>query len=92
MEKSFFRKMINEKNLLGEVIVTATDSHSIVMDVSQLLDYIECAPEKQQQVMMSVFSEIDLMNGDLMDYLKFLAQSLAKSQSYRIYGCTYKHS
>lgn len=87
---SFFKKMIEEKDLLAEVIVTEVEHTTIVMDVSELLDYIEIASEKEQAKIKDTFSKIDFANGDLMHYLTFLAQALVKQQIHPINGCSYK--
>ncbi|MFT9494348.1 MULTISPECIES: hypothetical protein [Bacillota] len=71
--KSFFRRMIEEKELLDEVIPIEHNGFQHIVEVGYLLELIENASEKEREQIKNAFSLIDYRNGDLMHYLKFLA-------------------
>lgn len=73
--KSFFRRMIEEKELLDEVIAIEHDGYQHIVEVEYLLELIESASEKDREQIKNAFSLIDFRNGNLMHYLKFLAGS-----------------
>lgn len=75
MAKSFFRKMIEEKDLLDEVITIEHDGFIHFMEVPVLLNLIEKTSKEQKLQIKNVFSVIDFKNGNLMDYLNFLAKA-----------------
>lgn len=72
---TFFRKMIEEKELLNEAISVEHNGFQHIVEVSFLLEVIENASEKEKQQIKNTFSLIDFKNGNLMHYLKFLAQA-----------------
>ena len=72
---TFFRKMIEEKDLLNEVISVEHDKIQHIVEVSFLLEVIENASEREKEQIKNTFSIIDFKNGNLMHYLKFLAEA-----------------
>ncbi len=75
MLATFFRKMIDEKELLNEVISIEHDGILHFVEVTLLLEVIENASEKEKEQIKNTFSIIDFKNGNLMHYLKFLAEA-----------------
>ncbi|PTY89741.1 hypothetical protein [Heyndrickxia sporothermodurans] len=72
---TFFRKMIEEKELLNEVILVEHHGFQHFIEVSFLLEIIENANEKEKVQIKNTFSVIDFKNGNLMHYLNFLAEA-----------------
>lgn len=73
MVKSFFRTMIEEKNLMGEILTIEHNGFIHIMEVPVLLSLIEKTSEEEKVKIKKDFSIIDFRNGNLMNYLKFLA-------------------
>lgn len=74
-QKSFFRRMIEEKELLDEVISIEHNGYQHIVEVAYLLELIESTNEKDREHIKNTFSIIDFRNGNLMHYLKFLANA-----------------
>jgi hypothetical protein len=72
---TFFRKMIEEKELLNEVIFVEHNGFQHIVEVSFLLEVIENASESEKEQIKNTFSLIDFKNGNLMHYLKFLTET-----------------
>ena len=79
--KSFFRRMAEEKGIINDSIMVEVDDLIHIMNVSQIIDLIEIAPEHEKAVIKDNFSKIDFMNGDLKHYIEFLAKAFIKTQS-----------
>lgn len=75
---SFFRVMIEEKNILFDQLVIEHEGVSHFMTVEQILVIIESAPGQEQESIELMFREIDRKNGELKHYLKFLAKAYLK--------------
>lgn len=72
-KKSFFRIMIEEKNLQDEIIMIEHKEKLHIMEMAVLLTHIEKAPMREQTIISNTFRKIDFFNGNLMEYLNFLA-------------------
>ncbi|MDM5205343.1 hypothetical protein [Cytobacillus kochii] len=72
---TFLRKMIEEKELLNEVIFIEHDGVLHFVEVTFLLEVIENASQREKEQIKNTFSIIDFKNGNLMHYLKFLAEA-----------------
>ena len=73
--KSFYRRMAEEKGILMKSFTVEVDGVAHMMNVEQIIQLIEQAPEHEQEHIKFTFSQIDFHNGDLMHYIKFLAKA-----------------
>lgn len=76
--KSFYRRMAEEKGIITKSFTVEVDGVAHMMNVEQIIQLIEQAPEHEQEHIKNTFSQIDLHNGDLMRYIKFLAKAFIK--------------
>lgn len=76
--KSFYRRMAEEKGILLDSFQIEVDGITHIMNVEQIVQLIERAPEHEQKQIKDTFSKIDFYNGDIMDYIKFLATAFVK--------------
>jgi hypothetical protein len=78
LSKSFYRRMIEEKNLIHEVIEIESEEMVHFVEMELLLSLIEQAPETEKKSILNTMSKIDFCNGDLMHFLKYLAEHYIK--------------
>lgn len=76
--KSFFRRMAEEKGIIMKSFTVEVDGVAHMMNVEQIIQLIEQAPEHEQEHIKNTFSQIDFHNGDLMRYIKILAEVFIK--------------
>lgn len=76
--KSFYRRMAEEKGIITQSFEIEVDGLKHIMSVDQIIQLIEVAPEHEKKHIKSTFSKIDFHNGDLMHYIKFLAEAFIK--------------
>lgn len=76
---SFFRRMADEKGILVNSFEIEVDGVLHMMNVEQIIQLIEQAPEHEQKKIKDIFSKIDFMNGDLMHFIKHLAKGFVKN-------------
>lgn len=76
MKNSFFRTMIEEKNLIDEIIIINLNEKLNIFDMDVLIQEIENLPSSNRKVIKNQMSKLDFFNGDMMDYLKTLASVL----------------
>mgnify|MGYP001352870896 CR=1 FL=1 len=76
--KSFYRRMAEEKGIITQSFEIEVDGLKHIMNVDQIIQLIEVAPEHEQRHIKNTFSQIDFHNGDLMHYIKFLAEAFIK--------------
>lgn len=77
MKKSFFRKMIEEKGLIDVSMAVkgkGFDYHD--MSVENVIEFIENSPQDIQDKIRNTMSLIDYKDGDLMDYIYYIAQGM----------------
>ncbi|WP_373896341.1 hypothetical protein [Virgibacillus sp. CBA3643] len=79
MENSFFRTMVEEKGIIFNSFEVEVNGMVHMMDVEQIIELIESAPDHETKEIKDKFSQIDFYNGDLMDFIKFLAKSFIKT-------------
>jgi len=73
-KKSFYRIMLEEKELMDKTFIVKFDGMTHMFNVERMVTLIEQAPEEEQVQVKKVFSYLDFRNGDLMHYLTFLAE------------------
>lgn len=76
--KSFYRRMAEEKGIITQSFEIEVDGLKHIMNVDQIIQLIEVAPEHEQRHIKNTFLQIDFHNGDLMHYIKFLAEAFIK--------------
>lgn len=75
---SFFRTMVEEKGILNNEFEVTHNGMTHFMNVEIVIELIESAPKHEQRKIKDTFSMIDFKNGDLMHYIKFLAEAFVK--------------
>ncbi|KFN13744.1 hypothetical protein [Bacillus pseudomycoides] len=73
-KKSFYRTMLEEKNLMNEEFTVNFNDVTHIFNVERMVTLIEQTTEEEQVQIKKVFSYLDFHNGDLMHYLTFLAE------------------
>lgn len=77
---SFFRTMIEEKDLLHTTIEIEDKSGTMhFMTVENVIEAIEQASESEQYAIEQKFRHIDFHNGDLLHFIKHLGLALAEA-------------
>ena len=76
--KSFFRRMAEEKGLMNEEITVTFQGVTHFMTTENVIDLIEQAPKHEQDHIKKTFSQIDYLNGDLSHYIRFLGEAFIK--------------
>lgn len=76
--KSFERRMLEEKGLMNETLQFEQEGLHHEMPVEMVVDFIEEAPHETRQKIHDTLSEIDYKNGDVMHYIQFLGEAMAK--------------
>lgn len=74
VEKSFYRKMLEEKRLMNKTFMVKFDGVTHIFNVERMVTVIEEATEEEQVQIKKVFSYLDSHNGDLMCFLNYLAE------------------
>lgn len=78
MSKSFFRTMMEEKELMNQVFTIGEREDLHIFEVENVIELIEATTPEEQEVIKEMFSKIDFHNGDLLHYIKFLADCFLK--------------
>lgn len=78
MSQSFFCKMAEEKDLLNQCFTIIEKDEFHTFEVSQVIELIENSTPEEQEIIKEMFSKIDFHNGDLLHYIKFLADCFLK--------------
>ena len=77
MEKSFYRKMVEEKGLIDtplEIISKEKEKH--YMTVETVIEFIENSPKNIKNKIRNTMSLIDFKDGDLIHYMEYIAQGM----------------
>lgn len=77
--KSFYRRMVEEKGINEIEFSIQVDGFVHFMGVENVIELIENAPAHEQKKIKNTFSKIDFLNGDLLHYIKFLAEAYIKT-------------
>lgn len=77
-KKSFFRKMAEEKGILDEEIIVEHNGKRFIFDANTIIRMIESSSPSEQKKIKDTFSLIDFNNGDLLHYIRFLAEAFVK--------------
>lgn len=68
-----------EKNIdLDEIMTVEGDSGQNLIPVGCLVEVIKLAPEHEQRGIKAMMVRIDFRNGRIIDYLRHLAQAIAR--------------
>ncbi|MFS0783386.1 hypothetical protein [Bacillus sp. 1P06AnD] len=71
-ENSFFRTMIEEKGLMNDILEVEFEGLINLMEVPVLVSHLENAPAHEQVIIEKQLRNIDLINADMKEHLKFL--------------------
>ena len=75
--KSFYRTMVEEKNLLDvSMVIKVEGKEPHYLTVENVIEFIENSPKEIQGKIRNTMSLIDYKDGDLMDYLYFIAEGM----------------
>ena len=74
-EKSYFRKLIEEKGLEDEIIEVDHNNTTHLIEMTVLIELMEKASPKEKKFIHDTLFRIDFLNGDIMHFLNHLAKS-----------------
>ena len=74
---TYFERFIEEKNISGQMLEVEGNSGTNLIPVEVLIDYILIAPKHEQEAIKNMLIKIDFLNGNIVDYLKYLAKAIA---------------
>lgn len=76
----YFTTLLDEKgiNLQSEICVFDEEGVEHFMTVENVVEHVSVLPEPISKKIKSQLVGIDFMNGNLWDYLEFLARGMAK--------------
>jgi hypothetical protein len=74
--RSFFRTMLDEKDLLDEIF-TLNDTSGLlhIIEMEFLVEMMEKTNPKEQDSIEKIMRKIDFQNGDMMHFMNHLAKS-----------------
>jgi len=74
----WFDTLIGEKGIDPEATIDVEgNSGTNIMPLSMVFDAIKNAPNSEQKEIKTILVKIDFMNGDILHFVKHLAQALA---------------
>lgn len=70
---------LSEKGIdLDEIMAVEGDSGQNLIPVGCLVEALKAAPDREQRGIKAMIVRIDFQNGRVMDYLRHLAQAIAR--------------
>lgn len=78
---SYIETLLEEKNISTGTWLLEDEGH-IGLTIGMLIEYIYSMSEEIVKEIESTFRKIDFKNGDVMDYVTFLAQGMVKAVGY----------
>lgn len=76
--KNFERRMLEEKGLMDHTLEFEVEGLNHSMPVEVVVEFIENLPSEIRSNIKNQFSKIDFLNGDLLDYVTFLANGIVQ--------------
>ena len=70
--------MLDEKGLLDEVLEFTVDGEFHHMPVMVVVEFVEGMPVDIRNKVNGQLSKIDFMNGNVMDFVEYLAKGIVK--------------
>ena len=77
----YLETLLEEKNISSEANLLENDGH-FGLKVKMLVDFIYSMPANIVKQIENTFRKIDFLNGDVMNYINFLAKGMVKSLGY----------
>ena len=69
----FIRTMLEEKGLLNELLEIEVDGELHFMTVEVVVEFVEESSQKIKNQVINTLSQIDFMNGSVLDFIEHLA-------------------
>jgi len=73
--------LLEEKNISSETNLLENEGN-FGLTIQMLIDFIYSMPVNIRKQVENTFRKIDFMNGDVMNYINFLAKGMVKSSGY----------
>ncbi|MBP1615968.1 hypothetical protein [Bacteroides ihuae] len=73
--------LLEEKNISSETNLLENEGN-FGLTIQMLIDFIYSMPANIRKQVENTFRKIDFMNGDVMNYINFLAKGMLKSSGY----------
>nr|WP_320058798.1 hypothetical protein [uncultured Bacteroides sp.] len=73
--------LLEEKNISSETNLLENEGN-FGLTIQMLIDFIYSMPANIRKQVENTFRKIDFMNGDVMNYINFLAKGMVKSSGY----------
>jgi len=73
--------LLEEKNISSETNLLENEGN-LGLTIQMLIDFIYSMPANIRKQVENTFRKIDFMNGDVMNYINFLAKGMVKSSGY----------
>ncbi len=73
--------LLEEKNINSETNLLENEGN-FGLTIQMLIDFIYSMPANIRKQVENTFRKIDFMNGDVMNYINFLAKGMLKSSGY----------
>ncbi len=77
----YLQTLLKEKNINSETNLLENEGH-FGLTVNMLVDFIYSMPANIVKQIENTFRKIDFLNGDVMNYINFLAKGMVKSLGY----------
>ncbi|WP_321437276.1 hypothetical protein [uncultured Bacteroides sp.] len=77
----YIETLLEEKNINSETNLLENEGH-FGLTVNMLVDFIYSMPANIVKQIESTFRKIDFLNGNVMNYINFLAKGMVKSLGY----------
>lgn len=77
----YLQTLLEEKSISSETNLLENEGH-FGLTVNMLVDFIYSMPANIIKQIENTFRKIDFLNGDVMNYINFLAKGMVKSLGY----------
>ena len=77
----YIETLLEEKNISSETSLLENEGN-IGLTIDMLIDFIYSMPNNIIAQVESTFGKIDFQNGDVMNYITFLAKGMVQSTGY----------
>lgn len=77
----YIETLLEEKNISSETSLLENEGN-IGLTINMLIDFIYSMPKNIVNQVENTFRKIDFLNGDIMNYITFLAKGMVQSVEY----------
>lgn len=81
MAKSFFRKMIEERELIDHIFVINFNGLVNVIEMEILINEMEATTGEERKFILNTLSQIDFENGDILEFMELIAKSYIEEKN-----------